>query len=83
MAEGNFLSNKVEIDLYMLCSLMLHWIAGEINYTDVITIDHGSSQVASATPFAMARYSASALDRETVCWRLEDQDTRLLSRNTA
>jgi hypothetical protein len=28
MAEGNFLLNKVEIDLYMLCSLMLHWIAG-------------------------------------------------------
>jgi hypothetical protein len=43
MAEGNFLSNKVEIDLYMLCSLMLHWIAGQVHCTDVITIDQGGS----------------------------------------
>jgi hypothetical protein len=38
MAEGNLLSNKVEIDLYMLRSLMLHWIAGEIHYTDRLTL---------------------------------------------
>jgi hypothetical protein len=43
MAEGNFLSNKVEIDLYVLCSLMLHWIAGQVHCTDVITIDQGGS----------------------------------------
>jgi hypothetical protein len=44
MAEGNFLSNKVEIDLYMLCSLMLHWIAGHVHCTIVITIDQGGSE---------------------------------------
>ena len=43
MAECNFLSNKVEIDFYMFCSLMLHWIAGEIYCTDVITVDNGGS----------------------------------------
>jgi hypothetical protein len=43
MAECNFLSNKVEINFYMFCSLMLHWIAGEIYCTDVVTIDQGSS----------------------------------------
>ena len=43
MTEGNFLSNKVEINLNMFCSLMLHWVAGEIYGTDVITIDHGGS----------------------------------------
>jgi hypothetical protein len=43
MAECNFLSNKVEIDLYMLRPLMLHWIAGEIHCTDVITIDQNGS----------------------------------------
>ena len=30
----------------------------------------------SAAAFATTRYSASALDRETVGWRLEDHDTR-------
>jgi hypothetical protein len=43
MAECNFLSNKVEIDLYMLRPLMLHCIAGEIHCTDVITIDQSGS----------------------------------------
>jgi hypothetical protein len=41
MTEGNLLSNKVEIDLNMLRPLMLHWIAGEIYSTDVVTIDQG------------------------------------------
>jgi hypothetical protein len=43
MAECNFLSNKVEIDLYMLRLLMLHWMAREIHCTDVITIDQSGS----------------------------------------
>jgi len=43
MTECNFLSNKMEIDLYMFRSLMLHWIAGEIYCTDVITIDQSGS----------------------------------------
>jgi hypothetical protein len=41
MTKGNFLSNKVEINLNMLCSLMLHWVARDIYDTDVITINHG------------------------------------------
>jgi hypothetical protein len=40
------------------------------------------SQTDSATQLATARYSASALERETVDWRLEDQETRLSPRNT-
>jgi hypothetical protein len=41
------------------------------------------NQVASATPLATARYSASTLERETTVYRLADQDTRLSPRNTA
>lgn len=43
VTEGDLLSNKMEINLYMFCSLMLHWIAGEIYCTDVITIDQSGS----------------------------------------
>jgi hypothetical protein len=38
MTEGDLLSNKMEIDLNMLRPPMLHWIAGEIYGTDVVTI---------------------------------------------
>ena len=34
------------------------------------------------TAFAMARYSASVLDLETVVWRLEDHEMRELPRKT-
>src|SRR6185312_4079874 len=40
------------------------------------------SQDASATPLATARYSASALERETTGCRLDDQETRLPPRKT-
>jgi hypothetical protein len=43
VTKGNLLSNKMEIDLNMLRPLMLHRIAGEIDGTDVITIDQGGT----------------------------------------
>jgi hypothetical protein len=43
MTKCNLLSNKVNVDFYMLRSLMLHWIAGEIHSTDIITIDQSGS----------------------------------------
>jgi len=43
VTEGNLLSNKVEIDLNVLRPLMLHRIAGEIDSTDVVAIDQGST----------------------------------------
>jgi hypothetical protein len=43
MTEGDLLSNKMEIDLNMLRPLMLHWIAGEIYGTDVVTIYQGGT----------------------------------------
>jgi hypothetical protein len=41
--EGDSLSHEVQINLNMLGPLMLDRIAGEVNSTDVITIDHGST----------------------------------------
>ena len=43
MAEGDPLPNKVEINLNMLCPLMLHWVAREIHSTDVITVDQSGT----------------------------------------
>jgi hypothetical protein len=39
MTEGDVLPNKVEINLYMLCPLVLYRIVGKIYCTDVITVD--------------------------------------------
>jgi hypothetical protein len=39
MTEGDPLSNKIEINLNMRRSLMLHRVAGEIHNTDIITVD--------------------------------------------
>jgi hypothetical protein len=41
--EGDSLSHEVQINLNMLGPLMLDRIAGEVNNTDVITKDHGST----------------------------------------
>jgi hypothetical protein len=41
--ESDSLSDEVQINLNMLGPLMLDGIAGEVNSTDVITIDHGST----------------------------------------
>jgi len=43
VTEGNLLSNKVEIDLNVLRPLMLYWIAGEIDSTDIIAIDQSGT----------------------------------------
>lgn len=80
----------------MFGALILNRIGGNVHGVDVVTIHHGStvrrrmehtearrSQEASAMAMATPRYSASALDRDTIFWRLEDQETRLYPRNTA
>jgi len=43
VTKGNLLSNKMEIDLNMLRPLMLHRIAGEIDSTNVVTVDQSST----------------------------------------
>jgi hypothetical protein len=89
--------HEVQVDLHMFRALMLHGVGGEVDRADVVAVDEGGalggglwsswrswrSQEASATPLATARYSASALERETTGCRLADQETRLAPRNTA
>jgi hypothetical protein len=43
LAEGDPLPNKVEINLNVLCALMLDWVAGEIYSTDVVTVGQGGT----------------------------------------
>jgi len=96
ITEGDALTDEVQINFNMFRTLMLNRVCGEINRTDIITIDNSRTlrgawsscnnwrnKQALATPLATARYSASALDRETVCCRFEDQDIRLSPGDTA
>ena len=41
--EGDSLSTKMEINLNMLRALMLDWVGGEVDNTNVITIDQRGS----------------------------------------
>lgn len=74
---------------------MLDRIAGQIYCTDIVTINYSGLldrkcssrrrfriQQESETTFATPRYSASALLRDNVAWRLEDQEIRLSPRTT-
>jgi hypothetical protein len=42
-SKSNSLTNKVKINLNMFGTLVLDWIGGEVNSTDVVTIDDGGS----------------------------------------
>ena len=43
--DGNLLSNKVKINLNVLCALMLNRIGGHVDCADVVTIDlRGTAQ---------------------------------------
>ena len=41
--EGDSFSDKVQVNLNMLGLLMLNWVGGEVDSTDVVTIDHGGT----------------------------------------
>ena len=72
----------------MLRPLILDGVGGEIHGADVVAVDERALgeravELYSASPLATARYSASALERETTGCRLDDQETRLPHRKTA
>jgi hypothetical protein len=39
LAKGDLLPNKMEINLIVLRALMLEWVGGEINNTNVVVVD--------------------------------------------
>jgi hypothetical protein len=96
ITNGDTLTYEVEINLNMLRLLMLKWIRQKVDSTNIITIHQSvagqwvvellkklTKPTCLSKPLATARYSASALDREIVFCRFEDQETRLSPRNTA
>ena len=86
-AKGNLLAHEVNIELYMLRTAMVHQVGGKVDRADVIAVDKSSfmnltkqlleqltEQEHSATALATTRYSASALEPETVGCRFDDQE---------
>jgi hypothetical protein len=78
--QRNTISNEMKVDLNVFGALVLDWIRGHVHSTDIVAEDNCSTeqgsvelleklaeQLASATALATPRYSASALERETVC----------------
>jgi hypothetical protein len=39
LADGDLLTNKVEINLSVLCALVLYGVGGEVDGTDVVAVD--------------------------------------------
>jgi hypothetical protein len=39
LTDGDLLSNKMEINLHMLGVLILNGVGGEVNGTDIVTVD--------------------------------------------
>jgi hypothetical protein len=42
LTDGDLLSDKMEINLYMLGTLMLNRVGGEVHGDDVVTVDKGA-----------------------------------------
>jgi hypothetical protein len=90
LSKSDLLANKVNIYLDMLDAKVVNWIGRHVDNTHIVAINNSCttnrllekcrSQQHSATAWATARYSASALDRETVVCRLDDQETKLSPR---
>ena len=85
ITNSNTLPHEVKINLNVFGVLMLDRVGGHVDGADVVAIDQRSaprrcleldeklhSQVASAKPLATARYSASALDLDTMFCRFDD-----------
>lgn len=47
ISNGDTLADEVEININMLCVLMLDEVGGEVDRADVVTIEEGSPRQAS------------------------------------
>ena len=96
IADGDPVAHEVQVDLHVLRPLMLNGVGGEVHGADVVAVDErGLGERAMELrqelskpgrlrhALAIARYSASALERETTGCRLDNQETRLPPRKTA
>ena len=87
MAKGHLFPNKMNVQLNVLGPSMMHRVSEEVDHRDIVAVDHrGTVNRASqllkqlTKPGTLGdgvghrRYSASALERETVGCRLDDHD---------
>jgi hypothetical protein len=44
LTDGNLLSDKMKINLHMLCALMLNGVGGEVHGTDVVAVDESAAR---------------------------------------
>lgn len=96
ITDDDTLADEVEVNLHVLRVQALHEIDGEVDCTDVALVDEcGTCKRAVGlmeqlmepehigTPLATTRYSGSALERQTTHYCFEDQETRLVLKNTS
>lgn len=94
ITDGDTLADEVKIYLHVLHALVLHEIGGKVDRVDVVAVDecdaHETVELieqlielgCSATLLAIVCYSVLTLEQETTGCRFEDQETRLVPRNT-
>jgi hypothetical protein len=44
LTDGNLLSDKMKINLHMLCALMLNGVGGEVHGADIVAVDKCASR---------------------------------------
>jgi hypothetical protein len=94
-AKSHLLANEVDADLDVLGTAVVDRVGCHVDSANVIAVDDYSNlqrnieflkklpQPATlGDDVSIARCSASALDRDTVVCRLDDQDTRLSPKKT-
>jgi len=91
LSQSHLLANKMNINLDVLCATMMDGISSHIYSTNVVIVDNSSlgegnmkllKQLTQPTTLSnnMCNCPIFSLERETVVWRLEDQDTKLSPR---
>jgi hypothetical protein len=70
--KSNLFTNKMDVELDKLGPAMMNWICGEVDSRN--SRRSCRSHEHSATVLTTARYSASALERETVGCLLNDHE---------
>jgi hypothetical protein len=68
LTDGDLLSDKMKINLHMLCALMLNRVGGEVHDADVVIVDKSVPRRWSLELMQELMKTGSALEREmTVC----------------
>jgi hypothetical protein len=95
LSQSNLVTDEVNVDLDVLRAMMVDRTSCHIDSANIVTVHDGrrgngrvelleklTKPTTLGLTWATALYLASALERETIVWRLEDQETRLSPRKT-